>query len=141
MLAKKLCDKLVVVLKTDERIMKNKHKQPKQSTSERAAILRFLKPIDNIIYMDIDTSRKDIIYDVISLYEGVSPQDVVAIFGSDLKEKEQPFINTDWKDISVVFTYRDEKKMKTVSSSSYQKTCDSNGGLQVFEKAEEAHLE
>ena len=140
MLAKKLCDKLVVVLKTDERILKNKNKRPKQITSERAAVLKFIKLIDNILYMDIDTTRKDIIDDVMKLYEEIEPSDIVAIFGSDLKEKEEVFITTDWANINVRFTERNAEKMKTVSSSNYQRICDANGGLEKLERVEAKNI-
>ena len=140
MLAKQMCNKLVAVLKTDERIFKNKNKKPRQTTSERAAVLRFMKLIDNILYMDIDTKRKDIIDDVMKLYEGIEPSNIVAIFGSDLKEKEEAFINTDWANINVRFTDRDPERMKTVSSSYYQQMCDSNGGLKNLERVEAENI-
>lgn len=140
MLAKAMCEKLVVVLKTDERIIKNKNKHPRQSTAERVAVLRFMKLIDNILYMDMDTTRKDIIDDVMGLYEKIEAKDIVAIFGSDLQEKEGKYISTDWADINVVFTDREPEKMKVVSSSNYQKICDENGGIKNLEKVEEKHL-
>ena len=136
MLAKEMCEKLVVVLKTDERILKNKHKTPRQSTFERASILRMLIIIDEIIYMDIDTTRGDILEEIKSKYENTELRNVAAIFGSDLQEKEKPFINTDWKEINVVFTDRDPQKMKIVSSSNYQRVCDLKGGIENLEKRE-----
>lgn len=139
-LAKKMCDKLVVVLKTDERIIKNKNKRPKQSTSERASILRLMELIDDILYMDVDTTRKDIVSDVMGLHQGIEAKDIVAIFGSVLQEKEKHFIATDWAKINVVFTDRDKKKMKVVSSSNYQKVCDKNGGIENLVKREEENL-
>ena len=139
-LAKKMCDKLVVVLKTDERILKNKNKSPRQSTAERAAILSFMKIIDEILYMDLDTTRKDIVDDIVRLYEGIEKKDIVAIFGSDLQKKEEKFINSDWTDINVVFTDRDPEKMKGVSSSNYQKKCDENGGIENLERKESENL-
>lgn len=140
LLAKKMCEKLVVVLKTDERIMKNKNKSPRQSTAERASILSFMKPIDDILYMDIDTTRRDIISDVMDLYKGIEGKDIVAIFGSDLQKKEEVFLDTDWADINVVFTDRNPEKMKVVSSSNYQKICDSNGGIEHLEKMEAENM-
>lgn len=136
MLAKKMCDRLVAVLKTDERILKNKNKCPRQTTVERAAVLRFMKLIDDILYMDIDTTRKDIVTDLMDLYKGIKLNDIVAIFGSDLQEKEEPFITTDWAGINVVFTDRNPEKMKIVSSSNYQKICDQNGGIGNLERVE-----
>lgn len=140
MLAKEMCNKLVAVLKTDERILKNKNKKPRQSTAERAAILRMMKVIDDIFYMDIDTTRKDIINDLVERYKGIQPKDIVAIFGSDLQEKEELFITTDWSGINVIFTDRDSEKMKIVSSSNYQKICDANGGITKLEEVEEGNL-
>lgn len=139
-LAKEMCEKLVVVLKTDERIQKNKNKKPRQSTAERAEVLRFMKIIDQILYMDIDTTRKDIISDVIGLYKDVEPKDIVAVFGSDLQEKEAKYIPTDWSEINVVFTNREPEKMKIVSSSHYQKECDAHGGIKSLEEIEEKNL-
>ena len=139
-LAKEMCDTLVVVLKTDERILKGKNKKPKQSTAERVAILKMIKIIDDINYMDIDTTRSDIINDLIEKYKDIELKDIVAIFGSDLKEKEKSYIATDWKDINVAFTDRDPEKMKIVSSSNYQKICDSNGGIEKLEQVEEENL-
>ena len=136
MLAKEMCENLVVVLKTDERIFKNKHKVPKQSTAERASILSMLKIIDKITYMDIDTTRRDVVEDVKSKYKEIQSKDIVAIFGSDLQEKEEPYIDKDWKDINVVFTNRDPQKMKIVSSSNYQRECDLKGGIENLEKKE-----
>lgn len=136
MLAKEMCEKVVVVLKTDERIFKNKHKKPKQSTAERTSILSLMKIIDSISYMDIDTTRKDIVEDIKSIYKDIDSKDIAAIFGSDLQEKEEQFLNKDWKDINVVFTNRDQQKMKIVSSSNYQKICDLNGGIKNLEKKE-----
>lgn len=139
-LAKEMCEKLVVVLKTDERIQKNKNKKPRQSTAERAEVLRFMKIIDQILYMDIDTTRQDIISDVIGLYKDVEPKDIVAVFGSDLQEKEAKYIPTDWSEINVVFTNREPEKMKIVSSSHYQKECDAHGGIKSLEEIEEKNL-
>ena len=136
MLAKQICEKIVVVLKTDERILKNKHKVPKQSTAERASILSLIKIIDSISYMDIDTTRKDIVEDIKRIYKDIDSKDIVAIFGSDLQEKEEQFLDKDWKDINVVFTNRDQQKMKIVSSSNYQKVCDLNGGIKNLEEKE-----
>ena len=139
-LAKKKCEKLVVILKTDERISKNKHKLPKQSFVERKAILSCIGIIDRIICMDIDTNRRDIISDILEAYENIKEEDIVAIFGSDLQEKEQKYIDTDWRGISVMFTDRDPEKMKIVSSSNYQKICDENGGIEELVRKEESYI-
>lgn len=135
-LAKQYCDKLYVVLKTDERIIRNKRKVPQQSTSERAAILKSLKQIDDVLYMDIDTTREDVINDILRVCPAVEKRKIVAIFGSDLKQKETEHID-EWKGINILFTDRDPKKMETVSSSHYQSEVMKNGGLHRFEDIEE----
>lgn len=140
-IAKQLCDKLYVVLKTDERILNNKEKVTQQSTAERAAILKCIKQIENIIYMDLDTTRSDIIEDIVKISGGTNKKDIVAVFGSDLQEKEEPFIAKDWKDINVVFTNRDPENMKIVSSTYYEGKCQDNGKIEILEnREEEAHL-
>ena len=127
-------------MKTDERIFQKKNKHPRQSTGERAAVLKFMKLIDEILYYDVDATRQDIINDIIKLYKGIELSDIVAIFGSDLQEKEEARISTDWADINVAFTNRDAEKMKVVSSSNYQRICDANGGIEQMEKVEEESL-
>ena len=140
-LAKNLCDKLIVVLKTDERIRKKKNKSPRQSTGERAEALKCIKIVDDIIYYDVDATRQDIIDDIMSRYKDIEPKDIVAIFGSDLQKKEEARLTTDWANINVAFTNRDSEKMKLVSSTNYQKICDANGGIQKLVEVEEASLE
>lgn len=138
-IAKSICDKLVVVLKTDERIIKNKKKTPRQATRERASILSCISLIDDILYMDLDTTRKDIINDIMEMYEDIELSDIIAIFGSDVQEKEKVF-TTDWADINIAFTQRDPEKMKIVSSTNYQKICDANGGIEKLERMEEENI-
>ena len=140
MLAKEMCEKLVVVLKTDERIHVRKNKHPRQSTAERTKVLSFMKIVDNVIHMDLDATREDILEDIMELYEGIEKKDIVAIFGSDLKEKEAIHIANAWEGISVVFTDRDPNKMKVVSSTNYQKICDAKGGIGKLEELEEESL-
>ena len=140
-IAKQLCERLYVVLKTDERIMKNKGKTPQQTTAERAQILKCIKIIENVIYMDIDTTRQDIIADIVKISGNTPKNEIVAVFGSDLKEKEEPYIQTDWKEINVVFTRRDPENMRIISSTYYQGKCRDNGGIEALEiREEEAHL-
>lgn len=135
-IAREYCERLFVVLKTDERIMKNKGKIPRQSTSERAAILKSLRQIDDVFYMDIDSTREDVVQDVLRACSGIEREDVVALFGSDLKEKETEH-KDEWGGIEVVFTDRDPKKMETVSSTHYQKEVIEQGGIARFEDLEE----
>lgn len=137
-LARQYCDRLFVVLKTDERIIKNKRKVPQQSTAERAAILRSLRQIEDVLYMDIDTTRSDVIEDIVRVCgRNIDRNDIVAIFGSDLREKETPHIKDEWKEINVLFTERDPQRMETVSSSHYQREVMANGGIHRFENIEE----
>ena len=139
-MAKDLCEKLFVVLKSDERIIQKKGKIPQQSTAERAAILKCLKQVEEVLYMDIDTTREDVLQDVIRVAGNVEKKDIVAIFGSDLKEKEEEHENEEWKEINVVYTYRDPNKMKTISSTHYQDMCRQNGGIQKIETIEKDAL-
>lgn len=137
-MAKAQCEKLAAVVKTDERIIKNKGKTPIQSSVERANILSELKSVDHIFYMDLETTRTDLI-NQISEYYCVDKSDMAMIFGSDLKEKEQQHID-ELKDINVVYTYRDRDKMKTISSSYYQEKCKlNNKKLSDLEQIEEEH--
>ena len=140
-LAKDMCEDLYVILKTDERIMKNKGKIPLQTTAERAAIVKNFKQVKEVLYMDIDTTRTDIIEDILRVTKINNKKDIVAIFGSDLKAKESEYISSDWKDINVVFTERDPEKSKVISSTNYEKQCIINGGIEKIEsKEEEVHL-
>ena len=140
-MTKQLCEKVVAVLKTDERIHKNKNKWPKQSTIERAAVLQMMTQIHDIMYMDVDTTRQDIVNDILERFPDIDPKNIVAVFGSDLQAKEEPFIHTDWDKINVVFTPRSKEKMKIVSSTHYGQVCEENGGIHALEEREEANLE
>ena len=140
-MTKQLCEKVVAVLKTDERIHKNKNKWPKQSTIERAAVLQMMTQIHDIMYMDVDTTRQDIVNDILERFPDIDPKNIVAVFGSDLQAKEEPFTHTDWDKINVVFTPRSKEKMKIVSSTHYGQVCEENGGIHALEEREEANLE
>ena len=135
-IAREYCERLFVVLKTDERIIKNKKKTPQQPTAERAAILKSLRQIDDVLYMDIDSTREDVVQDVLRACPGIKRQEIVALFGSDLKEKEREH-QEEWGSIKIVFTDRDPKKMEIVSSSHYQQEVIEQGGLTKFEDLEE----
>lgn len=139
-LAKACCKRLFVVLKTDERILKNKRKVPQQNTAERAAILKSLKQIEDVLYMDVETTRTDVLQDVMSA-SGISDKGkIAAIFGSDLRGKEEKHAN-EWEGINIIFTRRDPEKMKTVSSTNYEVMCVANGGLKRLEDIERTALE
>lgn len=135
-LAKKLCDKLAVVVKTDERIKQNKHKDPLQNTLQRAENVGALKYVDHVFYMDLNTTREELIEEIQEYY-GVEKSDMVLVLGSDLKRKEEEH-KEELKDINVVFTDRNEEKMKEVSSSGYQKKLrDMNTTIKDLEDLEE----
>lgn len=118
LLAKKQSKKLAAVIKTDERVLKNKNKMPVQNTAERAKVIAALKPIDHVFFMDIDSTRADVINEVCEYY-GVNREDIAMFLGSDLKEKESKH-KDELEGINLIFTDRDEDKMKVVSSSYYQ---------------------
>ncbi len=145
-LSSELCDNLYVVLKTDERIEKHKHKTPMQNTTERAKVLKSLKKVQEVLYMDVDSTRTDVLEDVINKFheqfpnETLDKKEIVAIFGEDLKEKE---INREeWDEINLEFTPRPESKMKEVSSTAYQNAIKSkDGGMENIEKKEKQYLQ
>ena len=139
-LASEFCERLYAVVKTDERILANKNKNPMQNTTERANNVKLLKSVSGVTYMDLDSTREDIVKDVIEMYKEdtgkeISKSEIVAIFGEDLKEKEGLHKN-EWGDVSLRFTSRPVEKMKKVSSSSYQKKIKDAGGIEVYEARE-----
>ena len=139
-LASEFCERLYAVVKTDERILANKNKNPMQNTTERANNVKLLKSVSGVTYMDLDSTREDIIKDVIEMYKEdtgkeISESEIVAIFGEDLKEKEE-IHKKEWGDVSLRFTSRPVEKMKKVSSSSYQKKIKEAGGIEVYEARE-----
>ena len=139
-LASEFCERLYAVVKTDERIFTNKNKVPMQNTTERANNVKLLKSVSGVTYMDLDSTREDIVKDVIEMYKEetgkeISENEIVAIFGEDLKEKEE-IHKKEWGDVSLRFTSRPVEKMKKVSSSSYQKKIKDAGGIKVYEERE-----
>ena len=139
-LAKARCKRLYAVLKTDERILKNKNKMPQQNTAERAEILKSLKQVEDVLYMYIDTTRGDVLQEVMSASGVTDKSKIVAIFGSDLRQKEEEHVE-EWEGIDIIFTYREPNRMNTVSSSNYQVLCIANGGLKRLEDIERSALE
>ena len=104
-------------------------------------ILNELKPIDSVFYMDVDTTREDIVKELTEFY-GVEPSDIVMAFGSDLKEKEETY-KDEWErlGVSVAYTDRDPEKMKIVSSSHYQKIAKENeSSIMDLENKEDRHM-
>lgn len=102
-------------------------------------MVRALKPVTGVLFYDLDSNREDIVRSVIEQYEmdypeeTLEPKDMVAIFGEDLKGKEEKRKrNGDWGEINVEFTPRSPEKMQTVSSTAYKKTLESNGGLASY---------
>ena len=139
-LASEFCERLYAVVKTDERILANKNKIPMQNTTERANNAKLLKSVSGVTYMDLDATREDIVKDVMEMYKAetgkeISESEIVAIFGEDLKEKEEIHKN-EWGDVSLRFTSRPVEKMKKVSSSSYQKKIKDAGGIELYEARE-----
>lgn len=139
-LASEFCERLYAVVKTDERILANKNKIPMQNTTERANNVKLLKSVSGVTYMDLDSTREDIVKDVIEMYKEetgkeISESEIVAVFGEDLKEKEE-IHKKEWGDVSLRFTSRPVEKMKKVSSSSYQKKIKDAGGIEVYEARE-----
>ena len=139
-LASEFCERLYAVVKTDERILANKTKIPMQNTTERANNVKLLKSVSGVTYMDLDSTREDIVKDVIEMYKEetgkeISESEIVAVFGEDLKEKEE-IHKKEWGDVSLRFTSRPVEKMKKVSSSSYQKKIKEAGGIEVYEARE-----
>lgn len=61
----------------------------------------------------------------------------MAIFGEDLKEKEEKRKRDgDWGEVNIEITPRSKEKMKKISSSVYKKIIQETGGLQNYEKRE-----
>lgn len=148
LLASEMCDDLYVIVKTDERIEFKKHKTPIQNTTQRAANLKALKMVTNVLYYDLDSDRDDVIRNVIAQYErdypgrSIEEKDLVAIFGEDLKAKEEERKKRgDWRDVNVVFTPRSEEKMREISSSAYKALLESTGGLESYEDKENRGLD
>ena len=143
-LASEFCERLYAVVKTDERILANKNKIPMQNTTERANNVKLLKSVSGVTYMDLDSTREDIVKDVIEMYKEetgkeISESEIVAVFGEDLKEKEE-IHKKEWGDVSLRFTSRPVEKMKKVSSSSYQKKIKEAGGIEVYEARENNYV-
>lgn len=146
-LASEMCDELYVVVKTDERIRDKKHKDPVQNTAQRAANLCALKKVKDVLYYDLDSNRTDVVNSIIEQYalnhlgQLLEPKDLVAIFGEDLKEKEEERKrNGDWGDVSVAFTPRSEEKMQLISSSTYKRMVEEKGGIGRYEDNEDKGL-
>lgn len=142
-LASKVCENLYVVVKTDERIFNRKNKYPIQNTTERAEILRALKQVKGVLFYDLDSDRNDVIKNVIYQYkkdfpgDKINESDIVAIFGEDLKEKEEKRKNEGaWGDVNIAFTPRSKEKMEQISSSVYQRILKETGGLKRYVESE-----
>lgn len=142
-LASTFCEDLYVVVKTDERIFDRKKKHSIQNTTERAEILRALKQVKGVVFYDLDSNRDDVIRNIIDQYqkdhpgETIEQKDLVAIFGEDLKEKEEKRKRDgDWGEVNIEITPRYKEKMKKISSSVYKKIIQETGGLQNYEKRE-----
>ena len=143
-LASQFSERLYAVVKTDERILANKNKVPMQNTTERANNVKLLKLVSGVTYMDIDSTREDVIKDVIEMYkedfgEEIKESEIVAIFGEDLKEKEEEH-KSEWGSVSLRFTPRPVEKMQKISSSSYQRKIKEDGGIKLYEARENSSV-
>lgn len=148
-LASDMCQNLYVFVKTDERILAKKHKDTSQNTTKRAANLKALKTemVKDVLYFDLDSTRADAVRGVIERYqqdypgETLEENDIVAIFGEDLKEKEEGAKRRgEWGDVNIEFTPRPEEKMKKVSTTAYKRYMEETGGLDIYEEKEEKGL-
>ena len=146
-LASDICKDLYVIVKTDERILANKHKETVQNTTKRAANVRALKMVKDVLYYDLDSTRADAIKNVIEQYkkdypeENIEEKDIAAIFGEDLREKEETAAkNGEWENVNILFNTRKAERIKQISSTAYKKHVEATGGLDSYEAREEAGL-
>lgn len=112
LLASQDCEKLVVGIKSDDLVYAHKNKKPIISENERMEILRHFRFVnDAYIYYTRDLKIAE------DWFKSKYGKKFDAVFyGSDLKKD---FVDT--KEFNIIFTTRDEKTMKTRSSSAYRK--------------------
>lgn len=128
LLAKKQCDKLIAVVKTDSRIYKSKKVRPFQDITERSRALSMLKVIDDIVLMDKDTTRTELIEKVCKEFN-CKKKEIAVILGSDLIKKEAKYTD-EWEGVNVMFTPRPENYENDRSSTFYRKKAQSE---EIFE--------
>ena len=140
-LAKEMCEKLLVFVKSDERIQAKKNKTPVQSAQKRWNNLFELKSVDDVDYMEIEDTREDIVRRIVEAYK-VEPSDIVMIFGSDLQEKEEEHKEEYEKlGVKIAFTDRPPEKMAKISSTkSQQKLRESKRSIKDLEEFEDENF-
>lgn len=111
LLAAKDCEKLIVGVKSDELVREHKNRDPVISADERMEILRHFKFVDGVYKYYVRDPHVALDY-IKDRYK----EKVEAIYlGSDLK-KDFSYIG----DVNIVYTPRDDKKMKERSTTKYR---------------------
>ena len=111
LLAAKDCEKLIVGVKSDELVWEHKNRDPVISADERMEILRHFKFVDGVYKYYVRDPHVALDY-IKDRYK----EKVEAIYlGSDLK-KDFSYI----EDVNIVYTPRDDKKMKERSTTKYR---------------------
>lgn len=111
LLAAKDCEKLIVGVKSDELVQEHKNRDPVISADERMEILRHFKFVDGVYKYYVRDPHVALDY-IKDRYN----EKVDAIYlGSDLK-KDFSYI----EDVNIVYTPRDDKKMKDRSTTKYR---------------------
>mgnify|MGYP004563106405 CR=1 FL=1 len=111
LLAAKDCEKLIVGVKSDELVQEHKNRDPVISADERMEILRHFKFVDGVYKYYVRDPHVALDY-IKDRYK----EKVEAIYlGSDLK-KDFSYI----EDVNIVYTPRDDKKMKDRSTTKYR---------------------
>lgn len=111
LLAAKDCEKLIVGVKSDELVREHKNREPVISADERMEILRHFKFVDGVYKYYVRDPHVALDY-IKDRYK----EKVEAIYlGSDLK-KDFSYI----EDVNIVYTPRDDKKMKERSTTKYR---------------------
>lgn len=111
LLAAKDCEKLIVGVKSDELVREHKNRDPVISADERMEILRHFKFVDGVYKYYVRDPHVALDY-IKDRYK----EKVEAIYlGSDLK-KDFSYV----EDVNIVYTPRDDKKMKERSTTKYR---------------------
>lgn len=111
LLAAKDCEKLIVGVKSDELVREHKNRDPVISADERMEILRHFKFVDGVYKYYVRDPHVALDY-IKDRYK----ENVEAIYlGSDLK-KDFSYI----EDVNIVYTPRDDKKIKERSTTKYR---------------------
>lgn len=112
LIANEQCEKIIIGIKSDELVKEHKNREPIISAQERVDILRHFKFVHDVYKYYTRDPR--IANDWITAKYG---KGIDAVFlGSDLKKDF-----SDIKDLNIIFTDRDEEKMKKRSTTAYRK--------------------